>query len=146
MDSRIIQIIWYRYTWYMLTISILQRTYNIKVFYYQLKHKRIVFKRIIKIYIKITIAATCFGVITIIRERTVSLLKLQFEGCLTVHLPHERKWNVNLTQQCNFIDVFLMGKPEGRRPLGRPRCRCVDNIRMDLQEVGCGYMDWIGLA
>ena len=41
---------------------------------------------------------------------------------------------------------FLVGKPEGRRPLGRPRFRCVDNIRTDLHEVGCGYMDWIGLA
>ena len=40
----------------------------------------------------------------------------------------------------------LLGKPEGRRPLKRPRHRWVDNIRMDLQEVGCGYMDWIGLA
>ena len=40
----------------------------------------------------------------------------------------------------------LVGKSEGKRPLGRPRCRWVDNIRMDLQEVGCGYMDWIGLA
>ena len=40
----------------------------------------------------------------------------------------------------------LVGKPEGRRPLGRPRHRWVDSIRMDLQEVGCGYMDWIGLA
>ena len=40
----------------------------------------------------------------------------------------------------------LVGKPEGRRPLGRPRRRWVDNIRKDLQEVGCGYMDWIGLA
>jgi len=40
----------------------------------------------------------------------------------------------------------LVGKPEGRRPLGRPRCRWVDNIRMDFQEVGCGYMDLIGLA
>ena len=40
----------------------------------------------------------------------------------------------------------LLGKPEGRRPMGKPRCRWVDNIRMDLQEVGCGYMDWIGLA
>jgi len=40
----------------------------------------------------------------------------------------------------------LMGKPEGRRPLGRSRRRWVDNIRMDLHEVGCGYMDWIGLA
>jgi len=35
----------------------------------------------------------------------------------------------------------LLGKPEGRRPLGRPRHRCVVNIRMDLQEVECGYMD-----
>jgi len=40
----------------------------------------------------------------------------------------------------------LVGKQEGKRPLGRPRRRCVDNIRLDLQEVGCGYMDWIGLA
>jgi len=40
----------------------------------------------------------------------------------------------------------LLGKPEGRRPLGRPRRRRVDNIRMDLQEMGCGYMDWIALA
>ena len=39
-----------------------------------------------------------------------------------------------------------MGKPEGKRSLVRSRRRCVDNIRMDLQEVGCGYMDWIGLA
>jgi len=41
---------------------------------------------------------------------------------------------------------FLVGKLEGRRPLGRPRRRWVDNIRMDLQEVVCVYMDWIGLA
>ena len=40
----------------------------------------------------------------------------------------------------------LVGKPEGKRPLGSPRRRWVDNIRMDLQEVGCGYMDRIGLA
>jgi len=40
----------------------------------------------------------------------------------------------------------LVGKPEGISPLGRHRCRWVDNIRMDLQEVRCGYMDWIGLA
>jgi len=39
----------------------------------------------------------------------------------------------------------LLGKPGGR-PLGRPRRRWVYNIRMDLQEVGCGYMDWIVLA
>ena len=40
----------------------------------------------------------------------------------------------------------LVGKPEGKRPLGRPKRIWVDNIRMDLQEVGCGYVDWIGLA
>jgi hypothetical protein len=40
----------------------------------------------------------------------------------------------------------LVGKPEGKRPLGRPRRRRVDNIRMDLQVVGCGHVGWIGLA
>ena len=40
----------------------------------------------------------------------------------------------------------LVGKPEGKSPLGRSRHRWVDNIRMDLQEVGCGYVDWIGLV
>ena len=40
----------------------------------------------------------------------------------------------------------LVGKPEGRRPLGRPRRRWEDNIKMVLQEVGCGCMDWIELA
>jgi len=40
----------------------------------------------------------------------------------------------------------MVGKSEGRRPLGRPRRKWVDNIRLDLLEVGCGYMDWIGPA
>jgi len=40
----------------------------------------------------------------------------------------------------------LVGKPEGKRPLGRDRCKQEDNIKMDLQEVGCGGMDWIKLA
>ena len=40
----------------------------------------------------------------------------------------------------------LVEKPEGKRSLGRPRRRWVDNIRLHLQEVECGYMDWIGLA
>jgi len=38
------------------------------------------------------------------------------------------------------------GKPEGKKPLGRPRCRWEDNIKMHLQEMGCGGMDWIELA
>ena len=40
----------------------------------------------------------------------------------------------------------LVGKPEGKRPLGRPRRRWEDNSKMDLQEVGCGGMDWIELV
>jgi hypothetical protein len=41
---------------------------------------------------------------------------------------------------------LLVGKPEGRRPLGRQKHRWLDNIRMDLVEVGWGDVDWIGLA
>ena len=44
------------------------------------------------------------------------------------------------------VYTVLVGKPEGKRPLGRLRLRWLDNIRMDLQEMGFGYMDWIGLA
>ena len=40
----------------------------------------------------------------------------------------------------------LVGKPEGKRSLGRPRRRWEDNIKIDLQQVGCGSMDWIELA
>jgi len=40
----------------------------------------------------------------------------------------------------------LVGKPEGKRPLGKPRRKWEDNIEMDLEEVGCGCMDWIELA
>jgi hypothetical protein len=40
----------------------------------------------------------------------------------------------------------LVVKPEGKRPLGRPRHRCEHNIKINLQEVGCGSMDWIELA
>ena len=44
------------------------------------------------------------------------------------------------------IHRVLVGKPEGKRPLGRPRCRWEDNNRMNFQKVGCGSMDWIKLA
>jgi len=50
----------------------------------------------------------------------------------------------HMGEERGMFRVFV-GKPEGRRPLGRHRRRW-DNIRMDLQEVGCGYLDWIGLA
>jgi hypothetical protein len=41
---------------------------------------------------------------------------------------------------------LLVGKPEGKRPLGRPRRRWIDNIKMDLVEIGLGVVDWIGLS
>jgi hypothetical protein len=41
---------------------------------------------------------------------------------------------------------ILVGKPEGRRPLGRPKCRLVDNIKTELREIECGGMDWVDLA
>jgi hypothetical protein len=44
------------------------------------------------------------------------------------------------------VDRVLLGKSEGKRPLGRPRHRWEDNIKMDLQEVGCESMDWIDQA
>jgi hypothetical protein len=45
-------------------------------------------------------------------------------------------------------DVYrvLVGNPEGKRPLGRPRCRCEDNIKMDLREIGIDGVNWIELA
>jgi hypothetical protein len=41
---------------------------------------------------------------------------------------------------------LLVGKPDGKRPLGRPRRRWMDNIKMDLSEIGVSVVDWIGLA
>ena len=58
------------------------------------------------------------------------------------------RWASLVARVGEEMEVYrvLLGKPEGRRPVGKPRRRWVDNIRMDLQEVGYGYMDWIGLA
>jgi hypothetical protein len=44
------------------------------------------------------------------------------------------------------VNRLLVGKPEGKRPLGRPRRRCIDNIKRDLLEIGLSVVDWIGLA
>jgi len=58
------------------------------------------------------------------------------------------RWAGHVARMGEEREVYrvLVGKLEVRRPLGRPRRSWVDNIRTDLQEVGCGYMDWIGLA
>ena len=58
------------------------------------------------------------------------------------------KWAGHVARMGERRGVYrvLVGKPEGKRPLGRPRRRWEDNIKMDLQEVGCGGLDWIELA
>jgi len=68
-----------------------------------------------------------------LRFRLVSLDKLEVQCMLRVWVR-------------GGVYRVLLGKLEGRRPLERPRRRWVGNIRMDLQEMRCGYMDWIGLA
>jgi hypothetical protein len=58
------------------------------------------------------------------------------------------RWAVQVARMREKRNVYrlVVGKPEGKRPLGRPRRRWVDNIRMDLGELGWGDGDWIGLA
>jgi len=67
---------------------------------------------------------------------------------LRVKKSRRIRWAGHVARMAEERGVYrvLVGKPEGRSPLRKRRCRCVCNIRMDLQEVGCGYMDWIGLA
>jgi hypothetical protein len=50
-----------------------------------------------------------------------------------------------MVEKRNEYRIFV-GKPEGKRPLGKPRRRCVDNIKMDLREIGCDVVDWIKMA
>jgi len=59
-----------------------------------------------------------------------------------------KKWAGHVARMSEERVVYrvLVGRPEGRRQLRRPRRRRLDNIWMDLQELGCGYMDWIGLT
>ena len=67
---------------------------------------------------------------------------------LRVIKSRKMRWAGHVARMGEGREVYrvLVGKPEGKRPLGRPRRRWEDNIRMDLQEVGLGYEDWTGLA
>ena len=58
------------------------------------------------------------------------------------------RWEEHVARMVEGRGVYriFVGKPEGKRPLGRPRRRWEDNIKIDLQEVGCEGMDWIDLA
>jgi hypothetical protein len=55
-------------------------------------------------------------------------------------------WVCSTYEEMRYAYRLLVGKPEGKRPLGRSRRRFVDNIRKELVEVGWGDVDWIGLA
>ena len=81
-------------------------------------------------------------------ESSLDFLSVDLHNIVRVIKSRRMRWAGYVERMGEERGVYrvLMGKPEGRRPLGRPSCRWVDNIRMDLQEVGCGYMDWIGLA
>jgi hypothetical protein len=65
-----------------------------------------------------------------------------------VIISRRRRWagHVALMGERRGAYRVLVGKPEGRRPLGRPRHRWENNIKTDLREVGCGCVDWIGLG
>jgi Sec-independent protein translocase protein TatA len=54
-------------------------------------------------------------------------------------------WLAHLTL-VNLIILLILGNPERKRPLGRPRRRWVDNIKMDLRKIGCDGMEWVDLA
>jgi hypothetical protein len=62
--------------------------------------------------------------------------------------PRRMRWTGHVARMGEKRNAYrlLVGKPKRKRPLGRPRRRWVDNIRMDLGEVGWGNVDWIGLA
>ena len=71
-----------------------------------------------------------------------------FLGESSRRIQRRMRWAGHVARMGEEREAYrvLVGKPEGKRPLRRPRRRWLDNIRMDLQEVGCGYVDWNGLA
>ena len=93
-----------------------------------------------------------------IQYRTI-ILPVVLYGCETWSLTLGEEGKLRVSENMVLRRIFrprrdedrgvyrvVFGKPEGRRPLGGPRRRWVDNIRIDLHEVECGYMDWIGVA
>jgi hypothetical protein len=67
---------------------------------------------------------------------------------ITIIKSRRMRWAVHVARMGNKRNVYrlLVGKPEGKRPLGRPRLRWMDNIKMDLLEIGLSVVDWIGLS
>jgi hypothetical protein len=71
-----------------------------------------------------------------------------FPSIIRIMKARRMRWAGHLARMGEKRNAYrlLVGKPEGRRPLGRPRRKWVDDDRMDLVEVGWGDVDWIGLA
>jgi len=71
-----------------------------------------------------------------------------FPNIVRVIKSRRKRWVWHVPRMGERRDVYrvLVGKPKEKRPLGRPRCRRKDNIKMDLKEVGCEGMDWIDVA
>ena len=98
--------------------------------------------------------STCFGHIYCPSSGVLILYSLQLIFVilvmLTVRVVKSRRmrwaWHVARMGEDRGVHRVLVGKPEGKRPLGRPRRRWEDNIKMDLQDVGGGRGDWMELA
>jgi len=73
---------------------------------------------------------------------------MELDFIVRVIKSRRMRWAGHVARMWERRGVYrvLVGKPEGKRPFGRPRCRWEDNIKMNLQEVGCEGMDWIELA
>jgi hypothetical protein len=78
----------------------------------------------------------------------VNFLATGYPNIIRRYIDHTMRWAGHVARMREGKGVYrvLVGKPKGKRPLERPRRRWEDNIRMDFQEVGLGYEDWIGLA
>jgi hypothetical protein len=74
------------------------------------------------------------------------LYNIQVEFGIPMKLVRLITMSVNETYRYTYRYRLLVGKLEGKRPLGRPRRRWIDNIKMDLLEIGLNIVDWIGLA
>jgi hypothetical protein len=73
---------------------------------------------------------------------------LMYTFCFTGPIFPYLRWAGHVARMGEKRNVcgLLVGKPDGKRPLGRPRRRLIDNIKMDLLEIGVNVVDWIGLA